>query len=155
MQNFCTIRQCAGPDLTAPVLTHTKPATNFLPVAYTTRQKRVLADILKDASRPLTPQEICNLAKKEIPSLGIATVYRAIKQFVEEGSVRLVDIPGIAPHYESSAGHHHHFFLCNRCHRVFNLAGCLHDVNSLAPHGFQVEKHEIVLYGQCESCLAA
>ena len=122
-------------------------------MAYSTQQKRVLAQILKESSRPLTPQEICNLAKSTIPSLGIATVYRAIKQFVEEGSVRLVDIPGIPPHYEIATSHHHHFFLCNCCHQVFNLSGCLRDVNSLAPRGFQVENHEIVLYGRCDSCL--
>lgn len=115
----------------------------------------MLADVLESATRPLTPQEICNLAKEKIPSLGIATVYRAIKQFVEEGSVHMVDIPGISPHYESASRHHHHFFLCSHCHRVFNLVGCLKGVDSLAPTGFQVDKHEIVLYGRCDNCIKA
>jgi len=124
-------------------------------VAYTTQQKRVLAEILESANRPLTPQEICAIAKEHIPSLGIATVYRAIKQFVEDGSASLVDIPGISPHYESSSRHHHHFFLCSDCCRVFNLIGCLKGVESLAPTGFRVDKHEIVLFGQCDDCLTA
>lgn len=122
-------------------------------MAYTTQQKRILAEILDNADRPLTPQDICLLAKKQIPSLGIATVYRAIKQFLADGTVRLVDIPGTSPHYESSAQHHHHFFLCECCNRVFNLVGCLSGIDALAPSGFHVAKHEIVLYGQCEACL--
>jgi Fur family ferric uptake transcriptional regulator len=121
-------------------------------MSYVTQQKRVVGGVFEQAKRPLTPVEICEEARKEMPSLGIATVYRAIRQFVSEGLVRTVEIPGVAPHYESAAGHHHHFFLCQQCKRLFNLIGCLRGVKSLAPAGFLVQEHEIVLYGECASC---
>jgi len=127
----------------------------LITVPYTTQQKLILAEVLQQATRPLTPSEICSEAKKSISALGIATVYRALKQFVDEGSVRIVEVPGTSPHYESSARHHHHFFLCGTCNRLFNLVGCLRGVNALAPSGFQVEKHEIVLYGACSECQKA
>jgi Fur family ferric uptake transcriptional regulator len=119
---------------------------------YSTHQKHVLAEVITNSERPLTPIEIRGSAKKEIPKLGIATVYRALKQFVEEGQVRVVEIPGAAPHYESAARQHHHFFFCNRCRRIFNLIGCVRGVLGLAPAGFQVKRHEIVLYGDCADC---
>ena len=77
---------------------------------YTTQQKSALAEAIMKAERPLTPDEICQEVQKEIPHLGRATVYRALKQFVEEGQVRLVEIPGVPTHYESAARQHHHFF---------------------------------------------
>lgn len=120
---------------------------------YLTQQKRVLGAIFEQAQRPLTPVEICEEARKNLPSLGIATVYRAIKQFVEEGQVRPVEVPGAAPHYESTARHHHHFFVCQQCKRLFDLLGCVRGVKSLAPNGFRVKQHEIVLYGECASCV--
>jgi len=119
---------------------------------YSTRQKQVLADVLSEADRPLTPVEICAEAQKEIPHLGIATVYRALKQFVDEGQVRLVEIPGVPPHYESAARQHHHFFFCNHCQRLFDLKGCVRGVHALAPKGFAVKRHEIALYGDCADC---
>jgi len=119
---------------------------------YTTRQKAVLANVITSAERPLTPPEICEEAQKEIPKLGIATVYRALKQFVDEGQVRLVEIPGVPPHYETAARQHHHFFFCDHCQHLFSLLGCVRGVHNLAPLGFAVKRHEIVLYGDCAKC---
>jgi len=121
-------------------------------VSYVTQQKRVVGRVFEQARRPLTPHEICSEARKELPSLGIATVYRAIRQFLAEGQVRAVEVPGAAPHYESAGRHHHHFFLCQQCRRLFDLLGCARGVKSLAPSGFRVQGHEIVLYGECASC---
>jgi len=121
---------------------------------YATRQKRALAAVFQRAQRPLTPDQLCAEARKQIPSLGIATVYRAIKQFVADGEVRAVEIPGAAPHYETAGEHHHHFFLCQQCKRLFDLIGCVPGIRSLAPRGFRVAQHEIVLYGECGSCVA-
>jgi Fur family transcriptional regulator, ferric uptake regulator len=119
---------------------------------YLTQQKIALGAVFAQARRPLTPVEICEEARKKLPTLGIATVYRAIKQFVDEGQVRAVEVPGAAPHYESTARHHHHFFLCQQCKRLFDLIGCVRGVKALAPEGFCVKQHEIVLYGECASC---
>ena len=121
-------------------------------MAYLTRQKQALEAIFQRARRPLTANEICREARLEIPSLGIATVYRAIKQFVSEGQIRAVEIPGVPPHYESADRHHHHFFLCQECKCLFDLVGCVRGVRGLAPSGFRVQQHEIVLYGECASC---
>ena len=123
-------------------------------MAYLTRQKLVLGQVFERTERPLTAIEICRLAKRRIPKLGLATVYRALRQFVSEGQIRVVEIPGVPPHYESAARHHHHFFLCQRCKQLFDLIGCVRGVGALAPRGFRVQEHEIVLYGQCAACVA-
>ena len=123
-------------------------------MGYSTRQRRVVGGVFKRASRPLTPAEICAEARREIPSLGIATVYRAIKQLVADGVVRPVAVAGAAPHYESAVRHHHHFFLCQQCKRLFDLLGCVRGVQGLAPDGFRVQQHEIVLYGECAGCVS-
>ena len=123
-------------------------------MGYSTRQKAVLGSVFERARRPLTASEVCREARREIPTLGIATVYRAIKQFVSNGEIRAVEIPGVAPHYERAARHHHHFFLCQQCNQLFHLMGCVRGVSSLAPSGFRVQQHEIVLYGECAACVA-
>jgi Fur family ferric uptake transcriptional regulator len=121
-------------------------------VPYTTQQKLALTGVIMRAERPLTPAEICRAGKKTIPALGIATVYRALKQLAGEGRVRLVEIPGTSPRYESTARRHHHYFFCPHCRRLYSLPGCVPGVRRLAPRGFAVEGHEIVLYGRCADC---
>lgn len=86
--------------------------------------------------------------------MGLATVYRALRQFVSDGAIRVIQIPGVPPHYESVSRLHHHFFLCHGCKQLFDLAGCVRGLASLVPKGFRVRDHEIVLYGHCAECLA-
>lgn len=121
-------------------------------MAYTTRQRDAVQDILKASDRPLTAQEIWKAAKRRKPGLGIATVYRTLKTLVEGHLATLVEIPGSAPHYEWLREHHHHHFLCESCNKVFELEGCVHEVVDLAPKKFKVKRHEIILYGACDVC---
>jgi len=113
----------------------------------------VLEHIFRRAEQPLTAREVFRRARRKIPSVGLATVYRALRRFVAAGQIRIVEIPGAPPHYESASRRHHHFFLCQHCKKVFDLIGCVRDVIGLAPDGFRVQQHEIVLYGECAACV--
>jgi len=118
-----------------------------------TRQKRAIQEALRAAGRPLSPEEIRDKAASRVPTLGIATVYRNIKQAVEEGWLKSVALPGQnARHFELSELPHHHHFSCRDCGRVFDVPGCPGSMKDLAPRGFTVERHEVVLYGICERC---
>jgi len=121
-------------------------------MAYKTRQRDAIWEVIVSSDRPLTPMDICGQAGKSVEGIGIATVYRALKQMIAEGQVRHIDIPGVQPHYEAASRSHHHFFLCERCQRLFDLAGCLRGISGLLPDGFRMKRHEIVIYGDCESC---
>ncbi|MGC3986064.1 MAG: transcriptional repressor [Pseudorhodoferax sp.] len=118
-----------------------------------TRQRDAIRQALVQAGRPLLPPEILAAAQAEVPALGIATVYRNLKQLVEAGEVQSVELPGEAPRFEPG-GHHHHHFSCTVCHRVFDVHACPGDMQKLAPPGFAVERHELTLYGRCDECAA-
>jgi Fe2+ or Zn2+ uptake regulation protein len=51
----------------------------------TTRQKEAIKAVLEEQAGPLLPDDIHRLAVKSVPSLGIATVYRSLKNLQEEG----------------------------------------------------------------------
>jgi Fur family ferric uptake transcriptional regulator len=68
------------------------------------------------------------------------------------GEIAQVEIPGASPCYEMADRGHHHHFICQHCRRVFDLPGCTHDLEALAPRDFQVERHDIILYGLCSTC---
>ncbi len=117
-----------------------------------TRQRRILRQILDQADRPLSPQEILEASQGVLSGLGIATVYRNVKAMVEEGTLQAVELPGEGLRYEVAGKHHHHHFHCRGCGKVFEVDGCPGDLGPLAPPAFQVESHMIVLYGRCADC---
>ena len=119
-----------------------------------TKQRNAIQQAMAQANRPLTPQEVLELAQIAIPSLGIATVYRAIKMMIEDGVLREVYLPGRSPMYEVANYGHHHHFQCTLCARVFDVHACPGNLAGLAPPGFVVDGHEITLYGRCSDCAA-
>ena len=120
-----------------------------------TQQRGAIRHALRRADRPLSPQEILAEARGAVPGLGIATVYRNIKSLVGSGWLKAVDLPGAPSRYEvADKGHHHHFH-CRSCDRVYEVDECPGSLRDLTPDGFELDAHEIILYGTCEACTAA
>ena len=117
-----------------------------------TSQRTAIRAAIEEADRPLSPQEILVQAQAEAPGLGIATVYRAIKALLDEEWLHVVELPGAPSRYEVAGKRHHHHFHCRRCDGVFEVNGCPGDLKKLAPRGFRVEAHEVILYGVCRAC---
>ena len=118
-----------------------------------TRQGEVILSVIRDASRPLTPLEIHQLAIQAIPRLGIATTYRHIKSLSETNQVVGVDYPGQPPRYEWADGKDKVHFACRSCDKLFALEDTTEDIPPAeAPEGFKVQGFEIMLYGKCPDC---
>ena len=117
-----------------------------------TRQRDAMQEVLRRCGRPLSPQEILEETQEAIPGMGLATVYRNVKALVESRWLKVVELPGAPDRYElADQGHHHHFH-CRNCDRVYDVQGCPGDLHTMAPEGFVLESHEIVLYGRCGAC---
>lgn len=117
-----------------------------------TQQRAAIRSALEKIGRPLSPQELLAAARLEVPEIGQATVYRAIKLMVEERQAVEVKVPGEPDRYEAAGKHHHHHFLCRACNRMFEMEGCPGNLQNMAPSGYTVEGHELTLYGRCPTC---
>ena len=117
-----------------------------------TRQRTAIRIAIEHANRPLLPGEVLAAARRDVPGIGIATVYRHLKCLVEEGALLAVNLPGENPRYEAATHCHHHHFQCVGCNRVFDVHACPGDLTRLAPAGFTVERHDLTLYGRCAEC---
>jgi Fur family ferric uptake transcriptional regulator len=119
-----------------------------------TKQRDAIRRVIEDAKRPLGAAEVLSLAARHVPWLGVATVYRTLSAFLAEGLAVPVPIPGEQPRYESrqAALRHHHHFHCGGCGRVFDVPGCVQGLDRLAPAGFTVSGHDLLLHGQCSAC---
>lgn len=120
----------------------------------TTKQREVILEAFEDAARPLNPAEAHELAQRTLPKIGIATIYRTIRLFEDEGLLHKVELPGEMPRYElhTAAEHHHHHFRCDDCGKVYDIEGCLKGFDQMLPKGFKLRAHDITLYGGCAEC---
>lgn len=118
-----------------------------------TTQRKAIEGVFTQHDRPLAVEEILSYARKAVPTLNIATVYRTLKILTVNGWLEKVSHPSFGTLYERSGkGHHHHFF-CRGCNRAYELPGCALNVDDAAPAGFIVEDHEVFLTGKCPECV--
>jgi Fur family ferric uptake transcriptional regulator len=117
-----------------------------------TAQRQAVRRAFADAGRPLGPQEVLARATRHAPGIGIATVYRAIKALRGEHWLDEVLVPGDVPRYELARQQHHHHFSCRGCNRVYDVPGCVGHLDARVPPGFQVDSHEVMLFGTCQDC---
>ena len=123
-----------------------------------TKPRRRVLDLLREAERPLTAQEVAERA-----GTSVASTYRVLALLVQLGTVGEVTDSAVASDEEprgkryalcSATGHHHHF-VCRTCHATFELA-CEPLERALAElertTGLAVERHEFTLRGQCANC---
>lgn len=121
------------------------------PIPRNTRQKQAVQDAFASSGRPLSPQEVVDLAKEAVPTLGIATAYRAIRDLVESGWLVPVATPAGNRFELADIAHHHHFY-CRGCARTFDIQGCIADVERIAPRGFVPDGHDLTITGKCNLC---
>ena len=124
------------------------------PAERQTRQRAAIRRALEAEALALAPAELLAAARREVPGLGVATVYRTLKALVEEGLAVTVDLPGEPARYERTPPGHDHHFRCRACARVYEVPGCARGIAALVPAGFELDGHELVLYGRCGACAA-
>jgi len=121
-------------------------------MARNTQQKRAIMEVLENAERPLSIEEVYALAQKQCQGIGIATVYRNLKTLIKDGRLKGLDLPGGSMVYEMSEKEHHHHFSCLGCKKVFDVDVCFVKFDKLIPEGFSLHQHEILLSGLCKTC---
>lgn len=127
-----------------------------------TTQRVAILEVL--SSRPgkhMTAEEIYDYVKKKYPEIGIATVYRTIQVLSELNLIDKLNLDDGYVRYEISkqskedAGHHHHHLICLDCGNIYAFQDDLLETleNRIRETlGFEVEDHEVKLYGHCKKC---
>ena len=121
--------------------------------ARNTRQLAAIETVLRSAGRPLAIDELHAAARKTLPRLGLATIYRALRELTTAGRIVSVKYGGQPPRYEWAVSRSHSHFICNHCKRVYDIDEPV-DVPLPArrPAGFHFQGEEVIYYGECADC---
>lgn len=117
-----------------------------------TRQRSAIKSVISEAHGPVSAREVFDLAQRRVRGMGMATVYRTLKALVAEHGIVEVSLPGEPPRYETAGKDHHHHFYCRVCGKMYEVEQCPGDLSWLAPEGFVLENHDLLLLGRCAEC---
>ncbi len=126
-----------------------------------TKKRQAILDILKNTDEHLTAENIYFILKRKNVRVGLATIYRTLDLFYQNGIVNRINIGDGTIRYEyiDKKSVHHHHLVCIKCGKVMEYTDDEEQefLERLAERlkekqGFTVLSHEIYLYGICKEC---
>lgn len=118
-------------------------------------QREVIFKVLASTDSHPTAEELFEVAKKQVPTLSLGTVYKNLTLLQELGLVRDVKSGKGSVRYDANMEPHYHF-ICSSCHSMEDLPSELGQVPSHHPslEGHLVQGVELAYHGVCRHCLA-
>ncbi len=126
-----------------------------------TNQRKIVIDALvKHQDQHLNCDEIYDLVKNVDNNLGLATIYRSLKLFVQLGILTELNIGDGSIRYDlvdlKANSHNHHHLICKKCGKIIevkddSLEAVEKEIEKL--YDFKIENHKCKFMGLCKACL--
>lgn len=125
-----------------------------------TKQKDIIMQALYEIPGHPTAEMLYANLKKDHPNLSLATVYRNLNQFADEGIVTKLEFPSEPARFDIHSDDHPHA-ICRLCGSIFDVpADTLTPVTNYIKQvisedlDFTVETLEILAQGVCSYCMS-
>ena len=119
-----------------------------------TKQREVILKIIHEAGQHKTAEQIFMLAKQQLPSIAVGTVYNNLNALCSDGTITRIRMAGQPDRFDRAPlekAHHH--MVCDMCGRIEDLV--LTDLNQyLCSHcQAKINSVELTVHYTCENCL--
>lgn len=118
----------------------------------TPQRAAIYRGLLESEDHP-SPEVLYRRVHRRLPSLSLATVYKALDTLVALGLVREVDVAGDAKRYDANLDRHHHL-ICTGCRKVTDF--CDEGLDAAAPSkrfsDFVARTVSVQVFGLCNAC---
>jgi Fur family ferric uptake transcriptional regulator len=124
----------------------------------TPQREAVLRALLTNANQHQSAEEVHQAARKYLPEIGLATVYRTLELFGSLGVVHQLHTAEGQSRFEFNAAadeHYHHHVICISCGAISECNEDLLEVleeKVINTTGYQVIDHCLQFYGYCPRC---
>ncbi|BCL75888.1 ferric uptake regulation protein [Jeongeupia sp. HS-3] len=105
--------------------------------------------------RHLSAEDVYRVLMAEHTDIGLATVYRVLTQFEQAGILERHHFETGKAVFELNQGGHHDHLVCVKCGKVEEFCDPEIEARQEAiatKHGFEIQDHEMYLYGICQDC---
>ena len=121
-----------------------------------TRQREVVLEIVRSTMDHPTAEWVHKQARRHLPRLSLATVYRNLKELAAEGLIRELHCGGHSARFDGNTGRHYHI-RCVACGRIGDLPLSVDDrLEEAAARAvnYQIVGHQVEVLGVCPGCQA-
>ena len=118
------------------------------------RQREAIAKVLRGTSLHPSAEWIHEQVRRELPRIGLATVYRNLRLMKEAGEIGELRGSDCTARFDGDTGLHYHF-LCEHCGRIVDLdqpVDVTIERRVEERTGLKVTGHHLSLYGLCLEC---
>lgn len=116
---------------------------------------KILDVFRKAETRHHSAEDVYRILITEEVDIGLATVYRVLTQFEQAGILVRSQFDGGKAVFELNDGDHHDHLICTNCGRVdefYDPEIEKRQYRIAEENGFQLESHNMMLYGICPKC---
>lgn len=119
-----------------------------------TKARLAMLELFSNAQKPLDADSIKKSLDKKDVSADIATIYRFLNTFIDEGILYKIEFGEGKYRYELATLPHHHHLVCNNCGTVEDVQ--VDEKNFTAKvesaSNFKIDHHHLEFFGTCHSC---
>jgi len=119
-----------------------------------TRQRQVVLEVVRSTMDHPGADWVFRQARRRLPGISLATVYRNLKELAAEGLIREVHAGGPATRFDSNTGRHYHI-MCVGCGRVNDLPLSVDDRlehEAGRATNYAILGHAVEVHGLCPGC---
>ncbi len=119
------------------------------------RQRDVVLEVVRSTMEHPTADWVYRQARRRLPQISLATVYRNLKRLAADGAIREVHSAGQS-RFDCNTGRHYHI-RCLGCGRVGDLPLSVDDRierDASRATNYRIVGHDVEIQGLCPSCQA-
>ena len=119
-------------------------------------KREAILNLLRSTDVHPSAEWIYAQLKPSFPDLSLATVYRNIAAFLEDGTIIRVGTVHGQERYDGNTAPHVHF-VCKSCGSVLDVDFPVDEsLNKKVEEktGWQITGHEVMFHGTCQNCLS-
>ncbi len=120
----------------------------------TSTQRDAIVKVLMSTTTHPSAEWVYEQVRKEMPGIGLATVYRNLRLLRDEGSIQELPTRSAIARYDGNTCLHYHFY-CHRCDRIIDLDEPIDatiESKVAANTGLEVTGHHMEFSGLCREC---
>ncbi len=117
---------------------------------------RAVLNALRSSQNHPTALDVYEAARCVRPRIGLATVYRILRQLTEQGLIKELEYGSGCSRYDACT-HRHDHAICTKCGALLDVPEDIQLPSealqaAAQSTGFELGSHEVRIYGLCATC---
>lgn len=115
------------------------------------KQRELIYKKLKANPIHPTAEEVYLQLKPEYPAISLATVYRNLNKLAQNNTIKKIQGLDASDRFDHNT-HEHYHFICEKCHRVYDVDLELLSYINDKVSNYNVKSFDLLLKGICNNC---